>query len=92
MVLHLVSLESADPINDYYTIRKELSEYDTSLADKEEWIILTKKDLVKQQDIDSTLQALAKTEKRVLVVSHDDSESYKQLSDLLVAHLRPLVQ
>jgi GTPase len=88
MILHLVSLESADPTNDYYTIRKELSQYDTTLSDKEEWIILTKKDLVNQEVIDSVTEALAKTKNRVLVIGQDDQDSYKILRDTLVSHLR----
>ena len=88
MILHLVSLDSNNPENDYYTIRKELSEYDKALAEKEEWIILTKKDLVNQDKIDSTIKALVKTENRVIVIGHDDPESYKNLRDTLVSHLR----
>jgi GTPase len=88
MILHLVSLESADPVADYYTIRKELSQYDTQLSEKEEWIILTKKDLVNKEKIDTVLSALAKSENRVLVVGQDEPESYKILRDTLVSHLR----
>ena len=88
MILHLVSLDSDNPENDYYTIRKELSEYDKALAEKEEWIILTKKDLVNEDKIDSTIKALVKTENRVIVIGHDDPESYKNLRDTLVSHLR----
>jgi GTP-binding protein len=88
MILHLVALDSADPEKDYYTIRNELSQYDTSLGEKVEWIILTKKDLVNQEDIDRVSAALAKTENRVLVVGQDDMESYKILRDSLVTYLR----
>ncbi|HEY0964462.1 MAG TPA: GTPase ObgE [Candidatus Paceibacterota bacterium] len=88
MILHLVSLESENAENDYYTIRKELSHYDTTLAEKVEWIILTKKDLVDQAEIDRVVNALAKTENRVLVIGQDDPESYKKLRDSLVSYLR----
>ena len=88
MILHLVSLESADPENDYYTILKELSQYDASLQEKTEWIILTKKDLVNQEIIERVQSALAKTENRVLVVGQDEPESYKILRDSLVTFLR----
>lgn len=88
MILHLVSLESESPVEDYYTIRKELSQYDKSLAEKEEWIILTKKDLVTQDKIDTVTASLAKTENRVLVIGQGDDESYKNLRDSLVSHLR----
>ena len=88
MILHLVSLESEQPEADYYTIRNELSQYDKALGEKEEWIILTKKDLVNQAQIDEVQKALAKTKNRVIVVGQDDPESYKNLRDALVSHLR----
>jgi GTPase len=88
MILHLVSLESDTPEEDYYTIRRELSQYDKSLSNKEEWIILTKKDLVNKEKITSLQEALAKTDNRVFVVAQDDAESYKNLRDSLVSYLR----
>lgn len=90
MLLHLVSLEHEEPVKEYYTIREELSAYDDSLTKKEEWIILTKKDLVNQDKIDEVVAALAKTENRVLVIGQNDPDSYKKLSDELSAHLRTL--
>lgn len=88
MLLHLVSLEHDDPISQYYTIRDELSQYDTLLTEKEEWIILTKSDLVEQGHIDKCVEALEKIEKRVLVIGKDDEKSFKNLRDKLVSHLR----
>ncbi len=88
MILHLVALDSDTPEEDYYTIRKELTEYSKELSDKEEWIILTKKDLVNQELIERVEKTLAKTENRVIVVGQDDVDSYKKLRDTLVSHLR----
>jgi GTP-binding protein len=88
MLLHLVSLDNEDPEKAYYAIREELSKFDKELSDKEEWIILTKSDLAKQEEIDTLQKSLAKTEKRVLVISAIDDESVKKLSDSLVSHLR----
>lgn len=88
MLLHLVSLEHDDPVSEYYTIRNELSKYDKVLLDKEEWIILTKKDLVNQDKINKVTIELAKTENRVLVVGQDEPDSYKKLTDELIKHLR----
>tara|TARA_B100002051_G_scaffold276833_1_gene329887 strand:- start:12637 stop:13605 length:969 start_codon:yes stop_codon:yes gene_type:complete len=87
MLLHLVSLESENPAETYYTIREELSEFDKTLSEKEEWIILTKKDLAKQEDIDSAVTDLEKTEKRVLVISENDPDSIKKLSAEISSHL-----
>ncbi len=88
MLLHLVSLEHEDVLEQYYTIRRELSQFDKTLEEKEEWIILTKKDLVDQEQIDLAVSSLVKTEKRVLVIGQNDEESYKILLDSLVSHLR----
>lgn len=87
MLLHLVSLEHQEPLNAYYTISKELSDYDRSLAEREEWIILTKKDLVSQDKIDAVLKAIDKTHKRVFVVSENDPKSIKNLADALSLRL-----
>jgi len=87
MLLHLVSLENEDPVSAYYTIRDELSRYDKSFSDKEEWIILSKKDLVEQEHIDSIVKELAKTENRVLVISNEDLDSFKNLRDELTQYL-----
>ena len=75
-------------LDKYYAIRDELNTFDKNLGEKEEWIILTKKDLVNQDLIDNACNALEKTEKRVLVVSENDPESIKKLSDTLVSYLR----
>tara|TARA_B100000508_G_scaffold75814_2_gene59090 strand:+ start:2720 stop:3697 length:978 start_codon:yes stop_codon:yes gene_type:complete len=88
MLLHLVSLENENPEKAYYTIREELSQHENELQNKEEWIILTKKDLVEQTQIDSVVKALEKTEKRVLVISQNDTESIKNLQNQLVSHLQ----
>jgi GTPase len=88
MLLHLVSLDGNDPAGDYYTISKELADYDKTLLDKEQWIILTKKDLVNQDKIDSVLHTIDKTNKRVFVISTESGEGVKELRDSLVLHLR----
>lgn len=88
MLLHLVSLENEDPENTYQTIHEELKEFDEELLQKEEWIILTKKDLVEQAYIEEAKQSLEKTGNRVFVLSANDEESVKKLRDSLVSHIR----
>lgn len=88
MLLHLVSLENEEPVTTYQTIRDELSAYDKTLSKKEEWIILTKKDLVKEGYIEDIKKSFDKFEKRVFVISENDPKSQKELRDALVAHLR----
>ena len=45
MLLHLVSLESDDLESDYKQVRKELTDFDPQLGEREEWIVITKADL-----------------------------------------------
>jgi GTP-binding protein len=88
MLLHLVSLEHEDPILEYKKVRNELTRFDKALQEKEEWIVFTKKDLVKQEHIESVLKQLDSAEKRVFVISEFDEESVKILRDELTKHLR----
>lgn len=88
MLLHLVSLDSDNVKNDYYTIFKELSEYSKTLVEKECWIIFTKKDLVEESNIKSAIKSIDETKNRVFVLSTLTGDGVKELSDSLVQHLR----
>jgi GTP-binding protein len=90
MILHLVSVENEDALESYYAIRKELESYAHGLVEKDEWIIVTKKDLVLEADIATPVKDLAKTGNRVFVISENDPDSIKTLQDALVAHLREI--
>ncbi|MEZ4195123.1 MAG: hypothetical protein R3B53_01865 [Candidatus Paceibacterota bacterium] len=79
MILHLVSLETEESINQYYTIREELSQYAKELEDKEEWIIFTKMDLTNQDYIDRVVSDVDKLEKRVFVISTETGDGVKEL-------------
>jgi GTPase len=88
MLLHVVALTDESPLDSYYTIRKELEEFDKELLKKEEWIICTKKDLILPDEMTDKVSNLEKIGNRVLVCGQNDAESYKILRDALVAHLR----
>ena len=98
MLAHLVSLENSDPIKTYKEIRRELGQYDKSLLEKDEVIILTKIDLVenkKQVDkIKSDFEKFTKSKigggikKQILTLSLYDDKSIKILIDDLVKLLR----
>jgi len=88
MILHLVSLEHEDPMHVYYTIRKEISDFNTELSEQEEWIIFTKKDLVNQQYLESLQKDIDNLGKRVFFIDQNDDDSIKNLRDSLVQYLR----
>lgn len=87
MICHLVSLESEDPVSDYYTIRKELELFSKDLTEKEEWILFTKKDLVNQDKIDSVLKSIDTLKNRVFVISVKSEEGLENFKNALVERL-----
>lgn len=88
MLLHLVSLETEDALERYQVVRKELESFSKELSDKEEWIILTKKDLAEQAYIESVKKEFDKNENRVFVISTETDDGAKELRDALVQKLR----
>ena len=79
ILVHCVSAESLDPQADYKTVRQELENYSSILAQKPEIIVLTKSDLLD-----------TKTKfKHDLATSIADDDSIKKLNDLIALKLTP---
>lgn len=88
MLLHVVSAEEEDPFNAYYTIKNELSRHNTEILNKEEWIIISKKDLVNKEQIENIRNIFDKINNRVLFIAQNDPESLLSLSQALVRRLQ----
>ncbi len=88
MILHCVSLEHDDVAQVYDTIQSELGKFDTSLLEKDQWVILTKSDLVPAEAAERAQAALSKKTSNLFVVSAETGEGIKTLSDALVTYLR----
>lgn len=89
MLVHLVSLENDSPIKVYKQIRKELENYNKTILDKEEVIILTKTDIVTDsKKIDKAKKDFEKLDKKVLTLSLYDDASLKNVMDRLIKILR----
>ena len=88
MLLHLVSLEDDDPYKEYRIIRQELTSFDETLTEKDEWIILTKSDLVNTEKIHRAEKAFEKEGRALYVTSAYNDTSVKHLRDQLVEFLR----
>ena len=87
MLLHLVSLESVDPVGDYTKIRNELAIFDPQIAEKEEWIILSKADLKDDGEVAEIKALFDKFNKRVFVISVNSQHNTKNLQDALAERL-----
>ena len=89
MILHCVSLENENPLSSYKSIRAELEKFDPELLKKEEWILLTKTDLVDREIYAQVVDAFIKEGlTQVYGVSGETKAGVKELRDALVNHLR----
>ncbi len=89
-LLHCISCENEDPKQVYETIRKELGEYDRTLLDKEEIILLTKADVVDEETLKRYKTIFKDTHTHIYSISIIDDNSLKTFTDSLVKILRNL--
>lgn len=70
ILLHLVDINSDDPVRDYKTIRAELKAYDPDLAKKPELIALSKADALLPEEAEEKRKDFTKrTRKKAVVIS-----------------------
>lgn len=83
-LLHCIASDSEDVLETYNVIRKELEGYDKGMLDKEELILLTKTDLVSEEELKEKVGVLKKeTRREILTSSVLDDQSMKELGDFL---------
>src|SRR3989344_4296142 len=83
ILFHLVSAESKKPVSDYKTIRKELRAYSKSMLKKDEYLFLSKTDMVDAKDVKKTLAKLKKLNKNILPLSIHDFDSIQAVNKIL---------
>ena len=83
-LIHCISAEEDDVESAYQAIRNELKTYNTELVQKDEIILLTKSDLVTEEELKKKMQMLKKYQKSVLAVSILDDDALKKLQDTLI--------
>ena len=82
-LFHLVSVESDDPVRDYRVVRKELEDYNPALAEKEEYVFLTKSDTVSAEALAHSLAVMKKEGIVARAVSILEPESLEALKKVL---------
>lgn len=85
ILFHFISAESASPIADYRTIRRELGRYNKSLLKKPEYIFLSKSDVATPAELRKKLTALKKIDSKAIAVSIINSDSIKKIEKILNA-------
>jgi len=83
VLFHLVSAESEDPVKDHAVIRKELTAYSPQLAEKTEYVFLTKSDMVSAESLQEKLSALQKAGIKATPLSVLDTESLGEVKKIL---------
>ena len=83
ILIHCISSESENLLNDYQAIKNELKKYELKLARKREYIFLTKTDLIGEKEIKEKVGELKKINPNVLAVSVYDEDSIEGVKKLL---------
>lgn len=82
-LIHAISSELEDPLGAYRIVRNELGLYNESMLTKPETIVLTKLDMVTEEELVKKIELLRATGREVLTVSVLDDGAIKNLSDFL---------
>lgn len=88
VLVHCLSLESDNIKRDYEVVRKELSNFNPDLLQKEEIILLTKSDMVEEKIKTKSEKMMKKINPNVLVVSIHDWDSLQKLRAIINSHLQ----
>jgi GTP-binding protein len=83
ILFHFISAESEHPAKDYATIRKEIGTHNQALLEKDEYLFLSKSDLLPADEVKKKLAELKKLNPRVMAISIHDQESLKEIKMLL---------
>lgn len=92
-LVHLVSFENelekdGGMMESYKTIRKELETFDPVLLEKDEFILLTKTDVVPEETVAKVLKQFAKLKKPVIAITLFDNEQIKNFELEILKLLR----
>ena len=83
VLFHIVSAESEDPVKDYKSIRKELGAYSKAMLEKDEYLFLSKTDMVDSAIVKKKLTKLKKLNKNASVLSIHDLDSITAVQKIL---------
>jgi GTP-binding protein len=89
LIIHCISLESADVFADYRTVRTELERFENgALATKREILVFTKSDMRDKKEVEELVEHVRGNGQEVYAVSVLEDESVHALSQALVAALQ----
>ncbi len=83
VLFHFIAADSIDPVNDYLIIRKELEKFNPQLLKKKEWIILSRIDEVKPEELKEIKERLKKYNSQIKELSILDDKSVAEMKKFL---------
>ncbi len=83
ILFHCIDSTDPETYQTYITVRKEFEEYDPTLLEKEEVILLTKIDLATPEQIEKALKELKKTKRKIVTVSIYNQDSINNLKEII---------
>jgi len=83
VIFHLIAADSADPVSDYKTVRRELGKYNQQLLEKPEYLFISKSDQVSSGAQKEIIAKLQEFNKSVLVISIFDQDSLARVKKIL---------
>lgn len=87
VLIHCVAADSADPLEEYETVRTELVGYSEALSRKAEIVFCTKADTISEADMDALVKKFKKKKLHAVPVSIIDDGLLKEAGDELVRFL-----
>jgi GTP-binding protein len=82
-IFHFVSAESDDVVRDYKTVRDELQAYSDELAEKKEYVFLSKSDAVDADAVKAGIAALKRKKISAIPISLVDDDSLDRVKKIL---------
>jgi len=83
VIFHLVAANSEDVVKEYQAIRAELGAYNPALLKKEEYVFLSKRDLVPEEEWRAKLALLKKFNSDAIAISVLDDDTMAEVKKIL---------
>ncbi|MEW6617064.1 MAG: GTPase ObgE [Patescibacteria group bacterium] len=83
VLFHLISSESLDIPRDYKIIKNELASFSKTLAEKKEYVFLTKSDLIDEKELKEKIKELKKIKVSPIPISIIDEDKIEEVKKIL---------
>lgn len=83
VLFHLISSENKDPVETYRIVREELKKYNPKMLEKEEYVILSKSDLVSKEELAHKKEQLHKASIESVSISSELGEGLAEVKKIL---------